>query len=656
MIAEDLLAAVAQAEFDVLSLDVFDTVITRTVETPIDVFALIEQRLTDLAGRKAKSYAVKREKAEKTTRQQAGSYGQGEITLKEILDHLVDNWPDLAPYRAQLENLEIEAELEVIRPVPDILKLIDQTRARGKHVIFVSDMYLAGKTIASLLAKCGVTHAPEDLLVSSEIGLTKHAGTIWPQVIQHAGPGKRILHIGDNEKADIETPIKHNILALHFTGALSPHRPYGPLTPGILPYSYLARQQQMERNASKEPETAAEFMRRFGKSWGVVFMGSFIQWLEAKVIQHKIDHIAFCARDGWLIKQAWEASGAQKRTGIPVSYLYVSRRTLNIAEAAVPTPTGKLNHHVAERLVSGEVPIYEMLSRASLTECKQLIAEIKASYPNLNTVKSSKKMTETLAKIFQNNSVEIVNALAPLRTATESYLRQALPQQGRIAMVDAGWHATLQSAMARILNYSKSGSSLSGFYVGLFPAAQARRHSGWMEGAFASDFRSLEEQTGIHSAVALIENLLIAPHGTTTGYVQVGTSWEPMLNEQQWEADQHRELISHFQRAVIEAIIDQGDLISRFNTASGLSAISRVALSATEAEMQNLGGLIHSADLNHHGVKTLLQAISFPYNFHNSDWFAASAVKLLPEVNRHPEIQAKLKKFITERLERHVLA
>ena len=115
-------------QFDVLSLDVFDTAITRSVECPVDVFALAEERLVSELGSVARGYAELRETAEEQSRTILRSIGKEEVRLADILRQIAARRPDLSKHVALLHTTELACELEVTRPVPAIAALYQRAR------------------------------------------------------------------------------------------------------------------------------------------------------------------------------------------------------------------------------------------------------------------------------------------------------------------------------------------------------------------------------------------------------------------------------------------------------------------------------------------------------------------------------------------------
>jgi hypothetical protein len=134
-----------------------------------------------------------------------------------------------------------------------------------------------------------------------------------------------------------------------------------------------------------------------------------------------------------------------------------------------------------------------------------------------------------------------------------------------------------------------------------------------MEAAFGNDFIPLTAQAGLHNAVALLENLHLAPEGTTTGYRLEEGRWVPVLGDSAVERAQHAALIAPFQDGTVAAVGAlfregrQGTLrLEEMTPEAGLAAISRVALSPTAREMDMLGRIRHARDFDHLVYESLL--------------------------------------------------
>lgn len=632
---------IVDIETDVLSLDVFDTALTRSLEAPVDVFALVERNIEGICGRSARGFALSRELAEQQARTVALEAGREEVSLGEIYIALGKARPDLRSYAAEIQEAELAAERSVIQPVPWIQELARQAVARGTRVIFVSDMYLSGEEIGKFLVACGYDISG-GVLVSSDTGCTKASGSQWAILLHMAGEGQRILHVGDNPQSDVESPRHHGIAARLFTGAQSARRPGGPLSPAILPFSRLSRAHWQGIFCPPPPrhsfaESAAETMRHLGASWGVTVVGAFVRWLENRVRNQGIDHLFFCARDGWLPYQVWKVAGCSERTGIPASYLYLSRRAVNLAEAGLDAAGGRLSPCSLERLAGGEMPAKVLLERSGLLTCDNLVSAVCKMFGDLDSPVRWPEGTQKLRRLLAIHQKEVLAALHHFTQAAAGYLHQEICATGRVGMVDIGWHGTLQRSVASLLRLRSRAPLLNGYYYGLWPQAQANRpFTGWMEGCFTNDFYPAADRPGLRNAVAIIENLHSACHGTTIGYKQTDGGWAPILQENSVETVQQAALITPFQEATVAAIseICAGSngvvAVDALDRTAGLAAIERLALSPTEEELAALGSIQHAVEFDHSRFRRLIpkpvvgQDPPLPWS---TDWPCATALQ-----------------------------
>jgi predicted HAD superfamily hydrolase len=629
--ARNGLERLLELQFDVLSLDVFDTAITRTVECPVDVFAIAEERLVAELGSVARGYAELRETAEEQSRTILRNIGKEEVGHADILRQIAARRPELSKHVPLLHTTELACELEVARPVPAIAELYRSAQRLNRRVIFVSDMYLRAADIARLLKHCGYDSSA-GLIVSSETGATKATGRQWDYVRAHVGRTGRIIHVGDDSWSDVGSPSRHGVIGHHFDAARSDRRIGGPLRPPVLPVSKLARGERLKSGTIALPRD--EFMRSLGRSFGVTVVGAFLRWLETRLQFLGVTHLAFCARDGWLLQRAFEAAGCAKRLSIESCYLYVSRRTLNLGHAGIPSVDRKLSSAALDRLTETSGDVDHFLKRGGLSGCDALQRELRKAFGS-TVIRLEKR--QQLRALLQQNAHEVLAALEPMRASTTGYLAQELPDSGRVGLVDLGWRGTSQSCLNQLLRQAPMYPQVFGFYYGLWPEAQHFRPSaGWMECAFGSDFRPREEQLGLANAPGLLENLHCGPHGTTVGYRRDGGKWTPELRQSAAEMQLHAELIAPFQDAVVAAVAELFETerygpvrLHELTPQAGLAAIERLALSPTPQELEHIGSIRHSIDASHSVFRPLADAAQrWPLE---TDWPVGSALVLREE-------------------------
>lgn len=189
--------------WDVVSFDLFDTLLRRPVEKPTEIFRLVGEKLGD------SRFASRRIQAEQRARQGRPS---GEVTLEEIYLAMGS-----FPGKETAKSLELELESSLCFADSYMLRLWEELHKAGKPLIVLSDMYLPASFLERLLEKAGYS-APTRLFVSCEYRQSKHRGGLFQIARQELEKEKRILHIGDNYGSDVQQARRMGWQALWYPG------------------------------------------------------------------------------------------------------------------------------------------------------------------------------------------------------------------------------------------------------------------------------------------------------------------------------------------------------------------------------------------------------------------------------------------------------
>ena len=658
-------------DVDAVSFDVFDTALTRVLDAPVDVFALVEQRLVACHGGRFVGYAAWREIAERDARDKAWRQGRREIRLDDILDALVSSGTVPELYRQDMFEAEVQAEHDCCFAVPEIRAAYDLCIERGVPVLFVSDMYLSGEAIHGLLEDAGYC-APE-LIVSCETGRVKSDGSQWEIVRQKLVDAKTILHIGDNDISDVQTAAEAGFVTLPFKRACSNHRAGGPLTPAVLPFSRLLRGEMLTSQPEGEQYNPTstppeQVMRQLGASWGALVVGSYVKWVAERAKALGLKHIYFCARDGWLPQRAWYAAGLDKTTGISSSYLYISRRSLNFAAAAV-TCTKELISEPALNILCGVFRterLYDLLDRAGLLVVKPLVEDITECFGDLDRPISWNDGVPELKECMKRHACSIYPVLQAQLLTVVSYLCQEGLTDKRVGLVDIGWHGTMQASIRSMLCSAGYNPEIYGLYAGLWPGATMNRpRAGWMESAFCNDYQPVAQSLGVYNNVAILENLFSASEATTIGYIPENGRIEPVAAAFTPSGELREALVEPFQDDVatrIKALFSGSSFYgvdcAAVTLDAALAAIDRLGLSPTETEIRTVGSIHHSIDPGHMTFTPIVRELSEAVysgdtlDISQSDWIVGSALTALA-CAEDPEQRAALAQDIEQKLQHY---
>ena len=211
---EELRYKLRAKDVEVVSFDIFDTLICRPFWEPGDLLFFVGQHLKDIF-RDAETFRAVRLEAEDKCRAAARAvYGGEDVTLSEIYGYMKEAFGFTEGEVCRMQEEEEKAELRFCYPREAGQTLFSLARAEGKRIFLISDMYLGEDTVRTLLSRCGYD-GYEELFLSSSKRKLKGSGKLYRAALRKAGclPSK-VLHIGDNWSADIVAAERTGMRAL----------------------------------------------------------------------------------------------------------------------------------------------------------------------------------------------------------------------------------------------------------------------------------------------------------------------------------------------------------------------------------------------------------------------------------------------------------
>lgn len=204
--------------FDLVSVDLFDTVLLRDHRCERRRFALMARQARDALGRAGYSvslqalYQSRLDAQRLAYRAMETARPEGEVPLARI-HHLQTTILGLPPAAAEpLRAAEIRFEASVLRPNRPLLRALAAVRARGKRIIAISDIYLPRECLCELLDRVAPGHPIDVVYSSAELNLTKRSSGLYGAVLEMEGASAaRVLHLGDDRRADHEMAEKAGV-------------------------------------------------------------------------------------------------------------------------------------------------------------------------------------------------------------------------------------------------------------------------------------------------------------------------------------------------------------------------------------------------------------------------------------------------------------
>jgi HAD superfamily hydrolase (TIGR01549 family) len=289
-------------DYDVITFDVFDTLLIRDVLKPIDVFWLVGGNIFQyrriLAEKFAKSYSKK-----------------DEITMQDIYKFLP---------KKRMEE-EIYVEKSVCRANPSVKDVYNELKKSGKRIYAMSDMYLSKNVVMELLEAAGYVF--DDVYVSSEYGVGKKSGKLFKLFCKKENIKKEnILHIGDNPRVDGEGAKIAGISYFVIPGVNDTLR-YSKKNKYIFYLKNNEEQQSILRLRSFINHGLVEIEDSYEKI-GYEVLGpilvSFVQWVYERKREYGFERLFFLARDMKIVYDIYQ----EIYGGEDCTYFYISRAAI----------------------------------------------------------------------------------------------------------------------------------------------------------------------------------------------------------------------------------------------------------------------------------------------------------------------------------------
>lgn len=553
---------------DTVSFDIFDTLLLRNVNKPTDIFKILESEIGKLC--EAKGLAKARLEAEKSARRKVAG---GECTIEQIYKEM----PKYKLPARKIMETELSLEEEFLTQNPFMKRVYDYAARKKKKICLISDMYLSKDFIEKILRREGYLGA-HTLFISSECGVSKGSGELFKFVKRAALTSfKKWLHIGDNFESDYRAPRRLGIDAFWYRGVSDYDRDDKPKT---IAESIISG---MKNNALFSGENI-EYWSGFGIRYAAPIYLGFTHWLY--MLTGDVDNLYFIARDGYAIQKLYEKILNLCGKNIKTSYVYISRRSLQM-----PVMTLDLKMDEAVHLICARHPVEDGAQRLSDLLLKAQIPEEEID----KRVLLAFGFSDVYEKIREENSSRAEKLVAYYSEKTRKALaknyaiaREYLCESGMdgfdtVNVMDIGWAGSIQGSIEKAL-----GKRVRGFYFGT-GAKEGRGGFCDMFG-YAFDFGSPEGiRESIMKNVMMYELIFSAPHGSCLGYIKRDKVY-PVLNK----SLSYSKKIEEFQDSAIsfcESVLRYYKYFDTVNAEYAISAYARFVNSPDKTDLSHFSEL-----------------------------------------------------------------
>jgi FMN phosphatase YigB (HAD superfamily) len=582
----------------VLTVDFFDTMVTRSVAQPTHVFAVVEKELVAQHGPRWRGVSAERVHAEHRARVAAAATDAlRDITIDEIGDQLAEAMGLTQQERELLVRSEKATEIALAQAVPAGAAMISEAMSRGIRVLIVSDNYMPTSQLVDMAHAAGYSWVtPEHVLVSCEHGGFKHNGVLWKVALETAAvPASQILHIGDDHEADHVQSSKLGIATHIDTRMRRSHRDMHNTNPDVLA---LSRIEATQRDAMYDTEW--DVAHALGDGLVGMIVAAQIADVKSVLQQRTIAGIHFAARDGWLAHQVWNTLRNSDASLPEASYTAFSRSVIWRASLTELTPS-----NVGRFIGDDEVLTIARLER-----------RVGCSLSSLYRPDEPIDAQASRAVLLENDR-EVVAAAQQLRQRVLGYFeKQGLLKPGHHIVVDLGWTGSTIADMADLISEATQGATtIEARLTGMYWDATPSRMRVSMHGFALTEFESLDNNLRLLGVIKLLEALVTAPHGSVVDFADASQNFHPIFVETQPELFAYEKVIGRIGQSAISSALallqgthPSGVTVSEITGTALWAAILQVGQSPRRDEVDALSVVRHVTSIDHEGEGTPLVA------------------------------------------------
>lgn len=549
---------------DVISFDIFDTLLARQTAHPTDVFAVAQEMLNHSSiYHMSDDFRKLRIDAERLARQATQNV---DITLDDIYDVLGEVTTYDKSFLDELMRYELEAEEALLSRDPSVTPIYNEAKRLKKKIVIVSDMYLPRGFIEKVLRKNGID-GWDRLILSCDDNVGKYCGSAFAKLIA-LYPEKKILHVGDNEWSDIAWSNAFGLDSIHIhrnieAASFEKHAPYRAIYGGRRfrwtsdDHTYETSDLQFNIISGMTVNYLADSKRGVPEAIGYGVFGPLLlaltQWIERTAYEEGIEQLYYLARDGAIIQRAHDEYFGDK--GVKGTYTYGSRRILNfpnifehIGEKEINTLTATDQVlDVAKTLTKFGLDPDDMETKKAFHKVGLTTNDIVRVGPDMERVKAALLLISgKVISSAKNERLRLVDYL--------NSIGMTKPNR-KIAICDIGWHGSMQMALMRLLN-----KDIIGLYFGIHANNNTNRLANQMKGFFDSRAQLGADDSYkdvIASGVEVIEFLFTNPdQASLVGIAQSPSGGYLPVEGEHDSSQEARDLLAAIQSSAIDFVKD----------------------------------------------------------------------------------------------------
>ena len=520
-------------KYNLISCDIFDTLLFRACDNPQKVFLNVGKRLIESIDNFPYTpityMNLRREAEQLACLENKYRSGNPQYKFSEIISRL----PFDEETKIILHDLEIECEHDVLYLNPYISSLLYYCHTSGLKIVLVSDMYHSKEQILSFLSRVKFdVKIVSALFVSCEWQCDKSEGKLFRILFKHFPhilPDK-MLHIGDNPKADIigaQTVGMHSVL---YNPSISEFGDIYDFEKHLY-HVRLGEIQTLRKLASTTApielvDTDLEFYKIGAEIIGPAY-SLFVDWILEYALRNNVKQIAPFMREGELLSIVINNAIMFRKLPLSCKPLFISRRPAFIASIY----NENYDTRISEMLLRADRLLFEILDEVGI----DISGTTLSNYGSMTFRECrGNGLEQDVREFFSNNETKsmIINYAKNQRMLLLRYFEEFSNGQ-KVLTVDIGAKGTTESYLHKIItNEGYPVQSQNVLMMGTTTSNILNILDGVHINAWLGIAGENENEIGrIKYQIQIIESLVNANCGTILSYKNCNSNIRPILDK-----------------------------------------------------------------------------------------------------------------------------
>ena len=284
----------------------------------------------------------------------------------------------------------------------------------------------AGNMMEKILIQAGYSDY-DKLYVSCDYNCSKRSGELY-QIVKKDYPGKRIIHVGDNQISDIQSAKEQGLETRYYKNCHEIGNPYR--ADGMSAFVASAYSGIVNTHLHNGEDVYSPYYE-YGFIYGGLYILGFCNWIHKRVKKEGIDKVLFLSRDGDIYQKVFN----MLYDDVPNEYFLWSR-IANTKYTCLKNREDFLKRIIYYRsLGTFKLSLEALLDSFHLDVLTQYLSNYGLSNSDLLVPEN----VQQIDKLFIDHWDEVCQAFELEKKHVREYIDKKISGTNKVAFIDVGW-------------------------------------------------------------------------------------------------------------------------------------------------------------------------------------------------------------------------